>query len=58
MVNAKLNTECDDFKRGRVKECWTCECGKHHECKDGADKCCTDTKSKICKCRHCDIKGG
>lgn len=48
-MNPKRNTICDENPDG----CWTCECGKHHNCKDGAEKCCTKEVSKLCNCRHC-----
>jgi hypothetical protein len=47
-MNEKANKECEE-----IIDCWQCECGKHHNCKDGAKKCCTNKKSKICDCRHC-----
>ena len=48
-MNAKRNPICDENPNG----CWTCDCGKHHNCKDGAEKCCTNEKSILCNCRHC-----
>jgi len=52
MVNSKRNIICDENPEG----CWTCECGKHHNCKEGADWCCTSKTSNKCMCRHCKSK--
>ncbi len=52
-MKAKQNFDCEEFKRGNVKECWVCFCGKHHRTKNGAETCCTGEKSKDCDCRHC-----
>lgn len=50
MVNSRRNKHC----KINPKKCWICgECAKHHNCKNGADYCCTDKVSDICNCRHC-----
>lgn len=44
------NKDCADFP----EVCYLCgNCNKHHNCKDGADKCCTNKVSRKCGCRHC-----
>lgn len=48
-MNSKRNRSCYDNPEG----CWTCECGKHHNHKEGADYCCLDKVSNKCDCRHC-----
>lgn len=50
MVNSLKNPKC----RINPKRCWICgRCAKHHNCKDGADYCCTSKVSEMCNCRHC-----
>lgn len=52
MVNSQRNEVCHDNPDG----CWLCgDCRKHHNCKEGADYCCTSKTSKECDCRHCKI---
>ncbi len=54
MVYAKRNKDC----RVNPEGCYLCKCGKHHNCKDGAMRCCSKTKepSTECNCRHCTEK--
>lgn len=52
MVNSDRNRDCHDNPEG----CWTCQCGKHHNCKEGADWCCTTKVSQECGCRHCSAR--
>ncbi len=52
-MNAERNKRCRENPEG----CYTCECSKHHNCKEGADECCKLKKSYFslekCNCRHC-----
>ena len=49
-----MNSERNEVCSANPKGCWICECGKHHNCKEGADYCCTKKEQTKCDCRHCE----
>ena len=56
MTKAEKNLICEEVRKHKIKECWTCSCGKHHICKEGAELCCTNKVSNKCDCRHCNAR--